>query len=104
MAKVELAIVIAGKVADRREIPARKAKVLLADIAPDASTNADRGKALTGHIVRRMREDLQDEPVQIGSRQCDVMQAELDAAGDTWDTTRIKKEGTDAFEQAYDAL
>ena len=102
--KIELSVHIAGKVADRLELPARKLKILMAEVAPDASTNAERGKALVEWIVRRLRTDLKDEAVQLGSRQCDKMQEALKEAGDEWPNERILKAGTDAFEAAYDAL
>ena len=97
MASVELAIVIGGQIADRTEIPIRKAKVVLADIAPDANTPAEKAAALLEHLLRLARLDL--KAVTLGERQCDKMMQACE-----WTAEQVMAEGVNALEEAYDAI
>lgn len=101
---VELTIKVNGTEQAVQVIPARKAKVLLADILPDGGTVGEQAQAVLDWIVARAKDALSDANPRFGDRQYDVMLAKVREADDTWDQERVMYEGMDALIAAYDAL
>jgi hypothetical protein len=100
MPTVELAINMKASQA----LPARKLKVLLADVLPEGGTAAEQAQAVLDWIVGRAKDALADGDVSIGSRQYDVMLAAVAKADGTWDAARVQQDGIGALTTAYDAL
>jgi hypothetical protein len=101
---IELAIKVNGTQKAAQAIPARKLKVLAADLGVSDGTAQEQADAVLAWIIARAKDALSDDNPRLGDRQYDVMLAAVREADDTWDQERVMYEGMDALIAAYDAL
>ncbi len=101
---VELAIKVNGTQKAAQAIPARKLKVLAADLGVSDGTAQEQADAVLAWIIARAKDALSTDPVQIGNRQYDVMLAAVAESDPTWDRDKVVAKGMEALEAAYDAL